>query len=81
MCGVRKGLIKSQVSQVRSAAAVRQHHLVCCKQILVLYWSAFSVLCYYVTLKFVDLFLLPFSFLSLEKCVLPVEKSSDLLNG
>lgn len=55
-CVFLKGLIKSQVRK-RSICRSWQHHLVCCKQNLVLYWSAFSVLCWYVSLKFVDFFL------------------------
>lgn len=44
-------------------------------------WFCTGVLfqfCVNVTLKFVELFLSSFSFFPLWKCVLPVEKSSDL---
>lgn len=45
-------------------------------------WFCTGVLfqfCVHVTLRFVELFLSSFSFFLLWKCVLPVEKSSELL--
>lgn len=65
-CVVLKGLLKSQV---RSTMGVWRHHSVCCKQILVLYWSAFFsfvLICYLEICRLVSFFL--FLFLSSEMC-------------